>query len=235
MVFPGLRYSQDHYYEILRGHIPRQCDWLDMGCGHQMFDEWMRAEQDELAARAKLMVGVDLDWEGLRKNPFLHHKIYGNLDAVPLKSGSFYEITANMVVEHLEHPAAVLLEAKRLLRPNGTFVFHTPNSKCMMMRVGGLLPQSVKNLLIVILESRAQEDVFPTHYRMNTHADIRRLAGEAGFSVERIQVVSTTAITAALGPLAAVELLYLRWIEGPGYDHWRSNLQVILRRPQEPG
>lgn len=100
-----------------------------------------------------------------------------------------------------------------------------------MMRFAALMPQSLKNLLALVLEGRAEEDVFPTHYRMNTRMDITRLATDAGLEVEQIQSVSSSAITAMLGPLAIVELLYLRWIEQPGYEDWRSNLLVILRQP----
>ncbi len=231
LVFPGLRYSQQHYHQLLNSHIQKDCEWVDLGCGHQMFAEWMTVEQNDIASRARLLVGVDLDWKGLQLNPFLHHKIYGNLELLPLRSGSYDVITANMVAEHLDRPATVLSEVKRILRPNGSFVFHTPNSRCFMMRFAALMPQSLKNLLALVLEGRAEEDVFPTHYRMNTRMDITRLATDAGLEVEQIQSVSSSAITAMLGPLAIVELLYLRWIEQPGYEDWRSNLLVILRQP----
>ena len=229
-LFPNLRFSQTRYYELLKGNIPQGCKWVDLGCGHQMFAEWMTAEQNEMAARAEQLVGVDLDWEGLRRNPFVHHKIYGNLEALPFPNGSFDVVTANMVVEHLDHPAQVLTEVKRLLRPNGKFFFHTPNSKCVMMRIATRLPQRVKNLLALVLEGREEADVFPTRYRMNTRADIERLAAEAGLEVERIQVFSSSAVTALLGPVAIVELLYMRWIERPGFEDLRSNLMVILRQ-----
>ena len=199
-LFPSLRFSQTRYYELLKGNIPQGCKW------------------------------VDLDWEGLRRNPFVHYKIYGNLEALPFPNGSFDVVTANMVVEHLDHPAQVLTEVKRLLSPNGKFFFHTPNLKCVMMRIATRLPQSVTNVMALLLEGRKAEDVFPTRYRMNTRADIERLAAEAGLEVERIQVFSSAAVTALLGPVAIVELLYMRWIERPGFEDLRSNLMVILRQ-----
>ena len=230
LVFPGLLFSQTRYFQLLKAHIPKDCLWADLGCGHQMFAEWMMAEQNEMAARARQLVGVDLDWEGLRRNPYLHHKIYGNLEAIPLPDRSFDVVTANMVVEHLDRPAKVLSEVKRLLRPDGRFFFHTPNSRCVMMRVASHLPQAVKNILALVLEGRQEEDVFPTRYRMNTRADIERLAADAGLEVEQIHTFSSSAITATLGPLVIFELLYLRWIERPGFEDLRSNLLVILRQ-----
>lgn len=231
LVFPQLRFSQTRYYQLLKGQVPENCTWADLGCGHQMFAEWMTAEQNELAARATRLVGVDLDWEGLRRNPVLHDRIYGNLEQIPLRSERFDLVTANMVAEHLEKPDAVLAEVTRVLRPNGAFIFHTPNSKCLTMRLAVLLPQWLKNLLALVLEGRPAHDVFPTHYRMNTRPEIEKLAAQTGLEVERIDAVSSSALTALLGPLAIVELLYLRWIEQPGYEAWRSNLLVVLRMP----
>ena len=109
-------------------------------------------------------------------------------------------------------------------------MFHTPNVKSLMIGTASILPQSVKNFLAARLEGRKEEDVFPTCYRMNTFADARRCADAAGFRVHELQSVSTSAITALLGPVAIVELLYLRILESPHLAGFRSNLIAVLKK-----
>src|SRR5580700_2883120 len=163
---PKLRYSQEHYYETLKEAIPQGCDWLDLGCGHQMFASWMMSEERELAQRSKRLIGIDLDWEGLKNNPTVSAKIFGNLERLPFQSGSFDVATANMVVEHLANPDAVLREVHRVLKPGGLFIFHTPNVRSAMMRVASKMPQSWKTGLAILLEGRKEADVFPALYQM---------------------------------------------------------------------
>lgn len=229
--YPGLRYSQVHYYEALKRSIPESSDWLDLGCGHQMFASWMTAQEAELARRSRRLVGIDLDWEGLRKNPVVD-PVFGNLESLPFPAGSFDAVTANMVIEHLPHPERVLAEVYRVLRPGGLFVFHTPNVRSFMMTLASKMPQRLKNFLAYVLESRKEADVFPTCYQMNTFPDIHRHAQESRFSIQELESVSTSAVTALLGPVAIVELLYLRMLEAPSLSGRRSNLIAVLRKPQ---
>jgi ubiquinone/menaquinone biosynthesis C-methylase UbiE len=228
--YPRLRYSQVHYYETLKRTIPTSCDWLDLGCGHQMFASWMVAEERELARRSRRLVGIDLDWEGMRKNQAVTERVFGDLEKLPFCAGSFDAVTANMVMEHLPNPQKVLDEVQRVLRPGGILIFHTPNVRCFMMTIASKMPQSLKNLLAGVLEGRKEEDVFPTCYRMNRLAVIRRYASKSGFVVQELKSVSTSAITALLGPVAIVELLYLRILESPHLAGFRSNLIAVLRK-----
>jgi len=156
--------------------------------------------------------------------------VFGNLEHLPFPPASFDVATANMVVEHLADPDVVLREVQRVLQPGGMFIFHTPNVRSVMMRIASITPQSWKTWLACILEGRKEEDVFPTLYKMNTPAAVQEAAARTGFRVEELRLVSTTAVTSLLGPIAIFELLYLRLLETPGLQGYRSNLIVILRR-----
>jgi ubiquinone/menaquinone biosynthesis C-methylase UbiE len=227
---PTLKYSQHHYYETLRCLIPDQCAWLDLGCGHQMFGDWMTAKEKELTGRALMLAGIDLDWEGLRENVVVSGRIFGSLDKLPFGSGVFDVATANMVVEHLENPATVLQEVHRVLRPGGLLIFHTPNLHSVSISLSAKMPQTWKNFLAEILEGRKEGDVFPTFYRMNIRRVIERNAAENGFLVQQVQSVSTCAMTAMLGPFAIIELLYLRMLEAKQLAAYRSNLIAVLKK-----
>jgi ubiquinone/menaquinone biosynthesis C-methylase UbiE len=230
-IVPGLRSSQHAYYDVVHSFVAPGAEWLDLGCGHQVFASWMTAEERELIGRARHVVGVDLDVVGMNKHQSIRDKAVGNLEQLPFASGSFGVVTANMVVEHLQNPAAVLREIRRVLRPQGLLIYHTPNSRCFAIRTAGLAPQWLKHLLIRLLEGRQEADVFKTFYRMNTPQNARRLASEAGFELEVLNLVNTSAITALLGPLAIAELAYLRLLTVDRFASARSNIIAVLRKP----
>src|SRR5579872_292670 len=233
-ICPRLRYSQVHYYETLNRLIAANCRWLELGCGHQMFAAWMIKEERELGSRAARLVGIDLDFDGLRKNPVISDRIFGDIERLPLADQAFDLVTANMVVEHLQNPETVLQEIRRVLRPGGIFIFHTPNRKALQIRLTAFIPKGVKNRLIGMLEGRSDEDIFKTFYKMNTSRDIAEHARKRGFEVAELRVVSTNAVTQLITPIAILELAYIRILEAPRFEKLRTNWIVVLRRPLEP-
>src|SRR4051794_9723202 len=84
---PGLTSSQYGYYEMLRGLVAGKV-WLDLGCGHQVFADWMGKEQDEVLKLCRQVYGIDLDWIGLRAHPGIANKVYGDLSKLPFASES---------------------------------------------------------------------------------------------------------------------------------------------------
>jgi ubiquinone/menaquinone biosynthesis C-methylase UbiE len=203
---------------------------MDLGCGHQVFADWMMAEQTQVLSSCRKAFGVDLDWSGLRAHPGIANKIFADLTHLPVQSNSMEVVSANMVAEHLQEPAAVLREVHRILKPGGVFVFHTPNFLGLNTQIAARVPESIKKALIRLLENRKAEDVFPTHYRINTCADIRQLAGQTGFIVDDITMVSSSAATIMLGPVAWIELLYIRWLQAEKRATYRSNIVAVLRK-----
>lgn len=228
-IVPGLTTSQHSYYLKLRTLVPGK-RWLDLGCGHQFFAEWMTGEQSEVIASCRSVFGIDLDWIGLKGHSGIDKKIFGNLERLPLADSSFDLISANMVVEHLESPQAVLREVHRCLRPGGRFVFHTPNFNGWATQFANRVPETIKKKLIWALERRKEEDVFQTHYKMNTPAAVSAIASEIGFAVEEIRLVSSSAVTASFGPLAVPELLYIRHLQSERNAGRRSNLIATIRK-----
>src|SRR5258708_9609244 len=79
---PGLRSSQYAYYETLRALVSGKI-WLDLGCGHQVFADWMSQEQADVLGRCHEVFGIDLDWAGLRAHPGISNKAIGDLAKLP--------------------------------------------------------------------------------------------------------------------------------------------------------
>lgn len=231
VIAPGLRYAQSHYEESLRSIVADGCDWLDIGCGKHILPEWRREAEVELIARVHTVVGIDLDGPSLRANETVRLRVLGSGSTLPFGPATFDLVTANMVVEHLEDPAAQLEEAFRVLRPGGRFVLHTPNARSYTTQLARITPEPVKLLAIRLLEGRESSDVFPTYYRANTAGRITELAATAGFEVEQLQHVVSSAQFAVLLPLAVLELAWIRLLMTRRLESRRHTLIVTLRRP----
>jgi SAM-dependent methyltransferase len=233
VLVPGLRNSQYKYREVLAASISKETDWLDLGCGHQLLPEWMpewESQEAEMMTAAKSVTGIDLDQSAIRRHKHIQRRVVGDLHRLPFEDSSFSLITANMVMEHVADPAVLLAEAHRVLRPDGIFLFHTPNFLSYGTFFAAGLPQSWKNKLALLLQGRHEEDVYPTFYRINTRKTIGQLAVEAGFNLHSLRMVESSAQTAVLGPLAAFELLLIRMLRFRLLENYRTNVIAIFKK-----
>jgi SAM-dependent methyltransferase len=230
-IVPGLGSSQYAYLSALSAFFPRNARWLDVGCGHNIFGTWMGTEEREMVARSRAVVGIDLDLDSVRKHATIHDRLLCRLENLPFKAGTFDVVTANMVVEHVEDPAGALNAIYKVLAPSGIFVFHTSNRRNPLIRIATRVPQDLKNRIIKFFENRASEDVYPTWYRFNLTEQIRAAATDAKFEIVRLDHISTSALTVMLGPLVALELLWIKWIGAPGRAELRTNIIGVLRKP----
>jgi SAM-dependent methyltransferase len=227
-VVPGLRWSQEEFAEVLQDELPARPVWLDLGCGRQMFPAWLPQEQERVLSRTRWVVGIDLDASSLRDHTAYPDKALASVYQLPFASGSFDLVSANMVVEHLADAETALSEIRRVLRPGGRFLFHTPNRDNVFLRIAAVMPEWLKVVCAWALENRVAEDVFPTHYRLNRGPEIEKLARAAKYRPVGIRYLSSSAVTAALGPLALPELLWLRWLRNGKRASLRTNIIGLL-------
>ena len=229
-IVPGLRYSQLEYVEILQEFSPG-CRWLDLGCGHQIIPDWMGDTERAIVRKSALIVGADMDVEGIKRHRSIRDRVIANFELAPFRSETFDLITANMVMEHVSNPVAALREIGRMLKPGGRFIFHTPNFRSIYVFPAVILPQKLKNRLIRLFESREEHDAFPTLYRINTPRAIHQKAKEAGFGVVDIRLLNNSARYVMLGPVAIIlELLMLKLLMLPVFRSFRSNMIGILEK-----
>ena len=110
------------------------------------------------------------------------------------------------------------------------FLFHTPNAYGYGVILSKVVPEWLKGKLIYLLEGRQEHDVFPTHYKANTEAQVKALAQANGFDVLQLDLIPTDAIFAMLPPLAALELLWIRLLMTQPFRSLRTNMIVALRK-----
>ncbi len=97
-----------------------QCTFLDIGCGWEA--RLLRSVEPHIAH------GVGID----RKAPTIQsdklRTLQGDLEAtLPFDDNSFDVVSMLAVLEHLSDPLRVLIEIKRVLRPNGTLILTVPS------------------------------------------------------------------------------------------------------------
>lgn len=180
-------FHQNRYAEELDRFVTDGIAWLDIGAGHKMHDGWLGASSEVLAARPNYFAGCDLG-EDVLENPYLHDARVADAAALPWEAETFDLVSANMVAEHLEEPERVLREIHRVLRPGGCCLFVTPNLKHPVVRASTFVPKGPRRLFRVMVDGAPDEDVFPTHYRLNTSSAVRTLAQRTGLVVEQLDV-----------------------------------------------
>lgn len=140
--------------------------------------------QYELKDKVKEIVGVDLDHR-VESNPQLHQGVYANLTSIPVEDNYFDLVFCRYVLEHIEKPQEFLQEIYRILKPEGRFLFLTPNKWHYVSIASSLTPKRFHNWYNR-LRGRKENDTFPTVYRLNTKPQIRRQFRLTGFEESKL-------------------------------------------------
>lgn len=106
---------------------------IDIGCGEGHF----LAMVEKRFPAAKL-VGIDQLDENIRYARRILKRarlICGDATRTRLRSSSFDVVSALELLDHVESDTALLSEARRLLKPRGTFVISIPDSSMLLWNV----------------------------------------------------------------------------------------------------
>jgi malonyl-CoA O-methyltransferase len=144
--------------------------WLDLGCGTGYFSR-------VLAERFPAGDGIALDLaEGMLRHarPLggAQHFVAGDAECLPIGSESQDLVFSSLALQWCEDFAAVLSEAKRILRPGGVLAF---SSLC-----SGTLQE--------LRDSWQTVDGFAHVNRFRAIEDYRQLCSNSGLQVERLDV-----------------------------------------------
>jgi SAM-dependent methyltransferase len=226
-----LTHNLVRYGSALHGYVRPGDKWLDVGCGYQILPFWAmpQDEQAQIVQSAGFLVGADVD-ERIAEHPLLTYRVKALGGALPFKDETFDLVTANMVVEHLPDPEAFLADVRRVLRPGGRFLFHTPNYLYWLVFLASMTPDAVKKPIIWALERRAEDDVFPTHYRINTPHRVTSLAEQVGFEIEELSVIGSSGSFERLGPVGWAECFLLKGLSMGFKGRFNQNIIACLRR-----
>ncbi len=128
---------------------------LDLGCRYGALTREYTAGNG--------VVGVDVDRDALAEAAKLGIETrWADVDEpLPFEDASFDVVVAGELLEHVRDPERLLGEARRVLRPGGTFVASAPNAF------------RLKNRLRFLLGRKPEDD--PTHLHMFSPDEVRSL------------------------------------------------------------
>jgi len=152
---------------------------IDLGAGRgQQFETDNRYRYEMLRIQGKVakVIGIDIDPAVLTNTHVDEALLYDGV-RLPLDDQSADLIYCDWVLEHIERPQVFCAEVDRVLRPGGWFCARTPNSISILALASRAIPNALHARLLRKIQAgrRQAQDVFPTFYRMNSHAAIRRL------------------------------------------------------------
>jgi SAM-dependent methyltransferase len=182
---------------------------LDVGCG-----------RGELARRAGAFdryIGCDLvQYEGFVESERVRFvKADLNDTPYPLPDASADWVVAVETIEHLENPRAFTRELYRLVKPGGGVVITTPNQLSLLSKASLLW----KNQFSAFQE---REGLYPAHITALVEEDLKRIAREAGFDGEALQVRYTS-----FGRIPGTARHWPSWLKGRAFS---DNVALLARR-----
>jgi len=174
------------FYSRIQALLQPEMRVLDFGAGRAQWFEDDACEYRRmtrlLKGRVREVVACDVD-EAVLQNRAANRAIHVPLgEALPFVDSTFDLIVADYVFEHVTEPQAIARELARVLAPGGWLCARTPNALGYVAIASRLFTNaSHVDLLKKAQPDRKAQDVFPTAYKLNTLAAIRRHFGEPQF------------------------------------------------------
>ncbi len=178
--YPGEQKNWDDqlFRDQILANINTSSVILDLGAGAGI------VQQMNFRKLAMRVCGVDLD-QRVVTNAMLDEGKVSDAQSIPYPDNTFDLAFADNVVEHLDDPEAIFREVRRVLKPDGLFLFKTPNRLHYMPLIARCTPHAFHQW-VNRLRGRAEVDTFPTRYAANTPAAISRIASAAGLLLRAV-------------------------------------------------
>lgn len=173
------------FYGWVREHVNSRQTMLNVGAGPASKDP-LKTFRGEVAR----VVGVDVDPIVL-SNDELDEAHVTDGSTLPFDDHSFDIAVSDYVFEHVRSPEAFLNEIRRVLRPEGSLFFRTPNKFHYVSLLGRCTPHWFHALVANRVRGLPEDahEPYPTFYRLNSAHDIRRLAMKVHFSGVDLRMV----------------------------------------------
>lgn len=174
------------FYSRVKALLRPEMTAVDLGAGRAAWFEEdespFRREMRLLRGHAAQVIGCDIDPVVMHNRAVDSARLLEPGRRWPFDDASVDLIVCDYVLEHIVDPRAFAAEVHRVLKPGGWFCARTP-TRYNYVSMAARLVSNVRHasVLRAAQPGRKAEDVFPTAYRMNTQADLRRAFDPARF------------------------------------------------------
>jgi len=226
----GSRVFKDaRYRDLIRKYIRPGQRVLDAGCGRYMrFCKELSDGHQVFGIDVESMLDTDN-----RSSPF---GISGDLSRLPFRQECFDIVISRSVIEHLDDPPKVFQEFCRVLRPGGKVVIVTPNKYDYVSLIATVTPYRLHRFLVSKIFRVPENDVFPTLYRANTVASIRKTLKSAGLIERELDAVNHYPAYLMFSPiLFRMGMLYERMTQLRLFRSLRGSILCVFEKQTLPG
>jgi SAM-dependent methyltransferase len=220
--YPGYVDEHVRFDAMIRAHLRPGVAVLDAGAGRGVMYPY---DYRTVVAR---MAGADTD-PAIAENANLTDAAVADLTHLPYEDGTFDLVFSKYVFEHLEEPLRAMRELRRVLKPGGHLLIHTPNRWHYVAMFATITPTRFHSWFNA-KRGRVEADTFPTRYRANDRRTLERLGAASGLRIVEFVLLETKPDYLYFHPVAyragiAYERLVNRW---PALERFRVQILADL-------
>lgn len=157
---------------------------LNVGAGPTPRESFRR-----LRGRVRHQDGVDIDPAVLTNDDLDEAHVTDGV-AIPYPDDLFDAAYADWTMEHVQHPAPLLREVYRVIKPGACFWFRTTNLLHYVTAVSACTPHCMHRWLVHAVGNHPPDsEPLPTYYRINTRAKAKALLAKTGFDASEIYLL----------------------------------------------
>lgn len=221
-------FTPDEWYEaVLFRLINANTDWLDVGCGRELFPSNPNLG-NILSKRCRLLVGVDPD-DNIYENLSLHEREKCLIEQYETNK-KFDVISLRMVAEHMTNPKETVAALERLTRSGGKVIVYTVSKWAPASLVAAATPMAVHHLVKRVLWGCSPEDTFPTAFLMNTRKELQKVFELSGFIEEKFLYLNDCRSLERWRVTLILELLFERVFRSLGLRYPEVCLLGVYRK-----
>ena len=221
-------YTPSEWYQaVVHRLVGPNTDWLDVGCGRDVFHFNYPLAQ-KLAARCRHLTGLDPS-DNIDANDLVHEKVRSSIEDYR-PDRRFDLITLSMVAEHITNPLPAVQSLAHLARPGGRVVVYTVNKWSPVTLLSAASPLSFHHWAKGLFWDAEEKDTFATAYRMNTRRALRELFAQAGFAEEKFVRLDDCRTLGMWRWSSAMELAIWKVLHAIGLHYPENCLLGIYRK-----
>jgi SAM-dependent methyltransferase len=181
--YPGYVDEHARFDALIRRYLAPDAAVLDAGAGRGVMYPY------DYRDRVARMAGVDTD-PAVMDNVNLTDAAVADLATLPFGDAEFDLVFSKYVFEHLDRPLTVMRELRRVLKPGGHLLVHTPNRWHYVALSASVTPTRF-HVWFNERRGRVEADTFPTRYRANDRPTLERLARGSRFRLVELDLFET--------------------------------------------